>query len=260
MIGFYDSGCGGLVILREFLKKCPDVEFQYFADLAYLPLGSKKTHEIQDRVKQVCEFLFKKGCDLIVLACNTASVSSIRHLQQVWLPENHPEKQILSITKPIFELMTRDFTDFKSKNGIILCTPATHVTGFYQYEFQKLGFKKLESAPCPDLAKAIENSDKKVIQAEINKISTNLKTDTLDSYRFIVLACTHYSLAKKDIQKIYTKATIIDPATEIAEKLKDYLTKHPKFRFRGSGSKLWQSSPDGDFREWTSSDLLSEFN
>ena len=111
MIGFYDSGIGGLTILKEVLKINPEISFAYLADFEILPLGSKSIDFIQNRIKKVCSYLFSNGCDLVVLACNTASVNSIRHVQQVWLKENFKEKQVLSITKPLYELTNVSLND-----------------------------------------------------------------------------------------------------------------------------------------------------
>jgi glutamate racemase len=168
MIGFYDSGIGGLTILQQVLKLDPDFPFIYIADTEIMPLGDKTMDFIQNRVKLACSTLFSQGCEIVVLACNTASVVSIRHIQQVWLPKHFPNKQVLSVAKPLTELVEEKFVNLKSSKGLLLSTHATHSSGFYQYEFIKSGFLNIQSVACTGLADAIETNDYTKVKDLIN--------------------------------------------------------------------------------------------
>ena len=235
MISFYDSGIGGKTILSKVLEIQPNLDIQYFADLQFMPLGSKSKIEIINRLKVICNFLFKNS-DLIVLACNTASVNCIWELQNNWLPLHFPKKQILGISKPIVEIFEQSNTDKMNKISI-LCTPATHQSGFYKYEIEKLGFKNVESIPCLDLAFAIENRNQQAIESSLYNISQ-------ENCDILLLACTHYPIVKKQIQNYFPKAKILDPSYFIANRLFWYLHKHPEYRQGISGQKIFYDSKD----------------
>jgi glutamate racemase len=228
MVGFYDSGVGGLTILQEVLKLQPNFSYIYYADTEAMPLGDKSVEFIRNKVKEACIQLFAQGCDVVVLACNTASVVTIRHIQQVWLKENYPKKQVLSITKPLLELSENELELYKNRPGILLSTNATHDAGFYQYELILNGFVNCKSLPMPGLADAIEKSENALIS---NIIEQKIKSQKLDPQKieYIILACTHYKWALDEIQNIFPKAKIVEPSQIVASKLLDYLSRHPEF-------------------------------
>ncbi len=228
MIGFYDSGIGGVSILDEVLKINSKIPFIYLADTEVLPLGDKTINFIQDRIKLACEKLFSLGCEIVILSCNTASVNSIRHIQNVWLPNNYPKRQVLSITKPFTELVEEKFKHLKLERGLIFATQATYNSGFYQYEFLKNGFSGLEHIPCPGLADAIEKESivevRKLIQEYMYKYSIQV-----DKIKYILLACTHYKWITPEIQKNFKNASIIEPSKTCAEKIISYINHHPEY-------------------------------
>ncbi len=226
MIGFYDSGVGGLSILSEFLNLNNNFKYVYFADNAFLPLGDKNQEQIINRITQVCTFLFEsKKCNLVILACNTASVTTIRFLQQIWLPKNYPSKQILSITKPLIEYLLSDFSYLKSKKGLFLGTQATINSNFYQKELSYLGYKNLSFLSLSGLAEKIENHNDKEIKNFLKNTFNNLNTLNIE---YIILGCTHYNFIKKQIQ-IFFDAKVIDFSYFVAKRLIWYLNKHPHF-------------------------------
>lgn len=238
MVGFYDSGVGGLTILKEVLKLDPNFSYTYFADTQALPLGDKSVEFIRERVKNACIQLFNIGCKVVVLACNTASVTSIRHIQQVWLKENYPDRQVLSITSPLLEISELELLLYKNTPGLIFSTLATHNTGFYQYEFIKRGFLNLISVPLSGLADVIESGDCESIKNIIISHATFQKHNP-EKIKYIILACTHYKWAIKDIKDIFPNAKIIEPAEIVAKTLLDYFKRHLEFN---SGNKNTQKS------------------
>lgn len=236
MLGFYDSGVGGISILKEFLKISPQTKFKYFADTEVLPLGDKSGEFIQNRTIRIVDFLFNSGCNLVVIACNTASVYSIRELQQTWLKKNYlnlgssgsSNKNVLGVTKPLVEIMQSQFLNLNSKFGVILSTKATHVSRFYSKEFRFLGYSNFISIPTPKLAKIIESQQIENIKSYLQEVLSK-KQILSDSIDYVVLACTHYTWGKKQIQEVFKTSKIIDPTQFIAQRLKDYLIRHPEY-------------------------------
>jgi len=100
-LGLYDSGIGGKTILKEMRKLFPNIEIHYLADTKHFPLGDKAPGEIKEAVKKGVSFLFDKGCVLVILACNTASVNTIRYLQQSWIKKNYLGKKVLGVSIPL---------------------------------------------------------------------------------------------------------------------------------------------------------------
>ena len=225
-IGFYDSGIGGLTIVQSFLNLTDDVNFVYLADTQFLPLGQKTSLQIRTRMEQVCSYLFQQ-CDLVVLVCNTASVNSIRYLQQQWLPQHFANKQVLGISKPILELLELQFSDFSTFNPnstlAILCTQATAQSNFYQHEISQIGFKT-STWITSELATAIENQD----YNQCRSILQTLKNQQVVIPKYILLACTHYPIIKDIIQSIFESSVVIDPSQYIAQKLIKYIENHPE--------------------------------
>ena len=223
-IGFYDSGIGGLTIVQPFLSLVEDVNFVYFADTQFLPLGQKTPLQIKDRMEQVCSYLFQQ-CDLVVLVCNTASVNSIRYLQQQWLPQHFANKQVLGISKPILELLELQFSDLSTFNPnptlAILCTQATAQSNFYQHEISQIGFKT-STWITSELATAIENQD----YNQCRNILFQLKNQQIVIPNYILLACTHYPIIKDIIESVFESSVVIDPSQYIAQKLVRYIENH----------------------------------
>jgi len=245
MIGFYDSGIGGFSILKEVLKTIPNLGFKYLADTEILPLGNKSPDFIKKRVKKACSFLFKNDCNLIILACNTAAVNSIREIQQNWLSKNYPGNQVLSISKPLIEELVEK--DLRNQKGLLIATKSTIESNFYQQEIKKNGYTNIQYLSCLNLAYLIENENSE--QSEnIKKEFQNLKNK--DQIEFLILACTHYCFAEKEILKSFKEKTkVIDPAKSVAKKLKIYLEKHPKYSFFDKESSFFTTSDIFSFKQ-----------
>jgi len=225
MIGFYDTGLGGQRI-ADIFGQISDIPYICYQDREALPLGDKTQEQIRNIVIAGVEKLFQQSCNLVVLACNTASVSTIRYIQSNWLPQNHPTKQVLGVTVPLREYLD-EFSQLKSQKGLLLATQATIQTGFYQEYLAQFNYN-LDYLSCPNLADSIE----KDVYSEDNtytqsvKILQNLSKQVQTKPDYIILACTHYGYVSKQIQNIFQTTQALDPSEYIAERLVDYLDRH----------------------------------
>lgn len=229
MIGFYDTGLGGQRIADMF-GQISDIPYICYQDRKALPLGDKTSDQIRNIVIAGVDKLFKQGCTLVVLACNTASVHTIRYIQSTWLPQHYPNKQVLGVTVPLREYLD-EFSGLKAQKGLLLATQATIQTGFYQEYLAQFNYN-LDYLACPNLADSIE----KDVYSEDNtytqsvKILQNLSKQIQSKPDYIVLACTHYGYVSKQIQDIFLTPQVLDPSKYIANRLVDYLERHREYR------------------------------
>ncbi len=233
MIGVFDSGYGGLTILQELVRAFPSRSFIYLGDNARAPYGSLPADTIYDYTKQGVEFLFSQGCNLVILACNTASAVALRRLQQEFLPRAHSHKSVLGIVVPTIEQITgipwsdetQNHTPHYSAIGI-LATPQTAQSQSYEKEIKKRAPSiTVISQACPKLVPLIEHhAPESTIKNEIQHYLNQLfqKNETLDA---LVLGCTHYQLIKHLFPHTIP---IIEQPTIVAERLKWYIHHHPE--------------------------------
>ncbi|HLD19926.1 MAG TPA: glutamate racemase [Patescibacteria group bacterium] len=233
MIGVFDSGYGGLTILQELVRAFPARSFIYLGDNARAPYGSLPQNTIYEYTKQGVEFLFSHGCNLVLLACNTASAVALRRLQQEFLPRAYPHKRILGIVVPTIEQITgtqwsddaQNHTPRYSTIGI-LATPQTVQSQSYEKEINKRAPSIIVvSQPCPQLVPLIEqHADESIIQTEVQHCLDQLfqKNNALDA---LILGCTHYQLIK---HLFPPTIPLIEQPTIVAERLKWYVQHHPE--------------------------------
>ena len=228
MIGVFDSGFGGLTVLKEFLRVLPEYDYVYLGDNARTPYGNKSDEVIYNYTREALDFLFKEGCEIVILACNTASAKALRKIQQDFLPESYPDRRVLGIVVPAVEtavMLSRD-----NKLGVI-GTTVTINSGVYKKELEKLRADlKIFQEACPLLVPLIEEdwAHKPEGRMILKKYLRPLKIKKIDT---LILGCTHYPSLTKDIVRIMGKnVKIINPAVVTAEKLADYLTKHEKIK------------------------------
>jgi glutamate racemase len=233
MLGLFDSGVGGLTILKDVIKALPDKAIVYYADNENCPLGEKTHDQIYKITQKAVEFLFNQGCNLVILACNTATSVAIRKLQDQWLPYNYPDKKILGIIRPVPESLLENKRN-RSNLIAVMATPVTISQGFYKQELQDFGFTNILDIPCPGLALAIEKSDYVKINSLLKQIFENYSNQIPD-IDDLVLACTHYPLIKTQIMSRLNELgakkdiKIFDQGQIVSQKLVDYLRKHPQF-------------------------------
>ncbi|WP_297949431.1 glutamate racemase [uncultured Porphyromonas sp.] len=226
-IGIFDSGYGGLTILREIRKLMPQYDYLYLGDNARSPYGSRSFEIVYKFTSQAVERLFEMGCPLVILACNTASAKALRTIQQQDLPQmSDPSRRVLGIIRPTVEAVDMITS---SKHVGILATEGTVGSHSYQMEIAKLFPHIIVSEEaCPMWVPLVENGEADSPGADyyVRKHLDALlsKDKTIDT---IVLACTHYPLLRQKIKRLITPSiTVVSQGEYVASSLQDYLGRH----------------------------------
>jgi len=231
-IGVFDSGYGGLTVLKELRKQFPNHDFIYFGDNARAPYGNRSFDVVYQFTLEAVAFLFKKGCPLVILACNTASAKALRTIQQKDLPGLAPENRVLGVIRPSAEILGE-----VSKSGHvgILGTNGTIGSNSYPIELQKFApHLQVHQQACPMWVPLIENQQylhpagKQFIADDVKKIMH--QSNQIDT---ILLACTHYPVLKTQIESLAGKqVNVIAQGPIVASKLFSYLGAHPEMEDR----------------------------
>lgn len=223
-IGVFDSGLGGLTVLKHFLKQLPKYNYIYLGDNARLPYGEKSPETIYEYTREAVDFLFTHGCQLIILACNTASAQALRRLQQEYLPNKYPNRRILGVIRPLAE----KFSSLKEGVGII-GTKATTNSGAYPKEIKDLNPEAIVwQQSTPLLVPLIEEGwmKKRETKMILKKYLRPLKNKQIKA---LILGCTHYPFLLQEIRNIMGKRVLVpDPGEVVATSLAAYLKKHPE--------------------------------
>jgi len=251
-IGLFDSGVGGLTIHRALTHRLPAVDFIYLADQANMPYGNRSGQEIVHLTRAGCERLFQRGCDLIVLACNTASAIALQQLQQSWLPGVRQTLgrpvNVLGIIVPTIEVVTGrpwapsvPWTDNTSSTNQVIgifATRATARSNVYQIEITKRR-KDLSvvTESCPGLAALIEQeTDSQELARVITSHVAAMRARVGRLPDKVILASTHYEIAAWLFRTSLPPTTaIIQQPIATAEALDSYLTRHPEYHTGTSG-------------------------
>jgi len=231
-IGIFDSGYGGLTVLKEIVKKLPQYDYIYLGDNARAPYGTRSFETVYEYTLECVKHLFSKGCPLVVLACNTASAKALRNIQQNDLAKIDPSKRVLGVIRPTTELVGK-LT--KTKCVGVLGTTGTINSGSYPIEIAKFypDVKVFQQA-CPMWVPLVENNEYNGEGADyfIKKCCDELmqQNKNIDS---VILGCTHYPLLIDKIKKYLPSGiNIISQAEIVAESLSDYLNRHPEIESR----------------------------
>jgi glutamate racemase len=220
-IAVFDSGMGGLVVLKELRKKLPQYDYLYLGDTENLPYGHKSQQEIYKLAVKAVDHLFKQNSELVLIACNTVSSEALRKLQQQYLPKSkYKDRKILGIIIPTVESVNP-----KSKRVGIIGTNRTVDSKAYLSEFKKYHPKtKVFQQNTPLLTPMIEAQNFKALGPVLEhywKFFADKNIDTL------ILGCTHYGLIKKQIaNKLPNRVKVIAQEDLLPAKVKSYLTKH----------------------------------
>lgn len=231
-IGVFDSGYGGLTVLKELVKELPQYDFLYLGDNARAPYGTRSFETVYEYTLQCVKALFEKGCHLVILACNTASAKALRNIQQKDLPSIAPERRVLGVIRPTTEVIGK-----YSKSGHVgvLGTSGTVSSGSYEVEIHKF-FPQLQvhQEACPMWVPLIENNEINTPGAEffIQRHTKQLMQQDA-SIDAIILACTHYPLIANKIKTFLpNNVQLISQGALVAKGLKDYLNRHPEIEIR----------------------------
>lgn len=224
-IGVFDSGLGGLTILKELFNELPEYNYIYLGDNARVPYGNRSPEIIYEFTRQAVNFLMRQDCKLVIIACNTSTTTSLRRIQQEFLPKFYPDRRVLGVVKPVVEEMAEKRHD---RIGII-GTKATVNSEAFVREIKKILPKtKVFQQACPLLVPFIEDGAKnrKILDLVLREYLEDMIDKNIDG---LILACTHYELLKKEIgYAVGKKVDVISEGKIVAKKLKEYLVNHPE--------------------------------
>ncbi|MGV3610599.1 MAG: glutamate racemase [Fluviicola sp.] len=227
-IGVFDSGYGGLTVLKEIREKLPEYDFLYLGDNARAPYGSRSFDVIYQYTWQAVQALFERDCSLVILACNTASAKALRSIQRIKLPELHPDKRVLGVIRPSTEELDKHT---KTKHVGVLGTDGTIRSNSYEIELAKFAPDLVVNQhSCPMWVPLIENNQFDTpggvyfIQSDL--VALMEKDPKIDT---ILLACTHYPILQEQLERLLPEhIEVLSQGKIVAESLADYLVRHPE--------------------------------
>jgi glutamate racemase len=255
-IGVFDSGIGGLTVLHALVGKLPKADIVYLADQANTPYGGRPGEEIVELTRAGCVRLFDLGCDLVILACNTAAAVALRRLQQTWLPEERRARgkpiNVLGLIVPTIEAATgvawheelERRSDKIEKLDIlgIFSTPATAASRVYEIEIAKRSDAvAVFSEPCPTLARQIEAGEpdaalKPVVESHVAALTRRIGRPPDRA----ILGCTHYEIIADLFRAALPAGTpLIHQPDATAQAIERYLARHPEYDPGRSGARAF---------------------
>lgn len=249
-IGVFDSGYGGLTILKEIRKRLPEYEYLYLGDNARAPYGNRSFDIVFDFTREAVEELFARRCHLVILACNTASAKALRSVQQQVLPEKYPDRRVLGVIRPTVEILGT-ITD--TRHVGLFATPGTANSHSYRMELEKMWPDvRITEMACPMWVPLVEAGEADGPGADyfVRKyIDQLLENDPeIDT---IVLGCTHYPLLLPKIrQYVREDIRILPQGGIVAESLADYLQRHPEMEekcLKGGGVEFLTTENEEKF-------------
>jgi len=243
LIGVFDSGSGGLTILKALTERLPDQDFLYYGDHGNAPYGHRSNEQIVDLTKAGVAQLMNAGCNLVILACNTAAAVALRSLQENWLPSHFPENRILGVLVPMVEAITgvpwsqqNSSQKNTSERILLLATQKTVASNAYPQEVAKRAPQvELIQKACPGLVDAIEGGAgpaplRGLIGGFVREIDTGGITK-------VVLGCTHFPLVEDYFRTILPiDLTILSQPDIVSEALANYLKNHSQYTAKASGT------------------------
>lgn len=254
-IGVFDSGYGGLTIYDEIKKLLPQYDYIYLGDNARTPYGTRSFDVVYEFTRQAVRYLFQQGCQLVILACNTASAKALRTIQQVDIPSLDPNRRVLGIIRPTVECIG-DVT--ASRHVGVLATEGTIKSHSYPLEIRKL-FPDIEvtGEACPMWVPLVETNEYACEGADYfvkRHVERLLERDPdIDT---IILGCTHYPILFEKISK-YTPENVrlLTQGAAVASSLKSYLANHPQLEAlctKGGTTLFCTTEADGKFGDQAS--------
>jgi len=240
-VGIFDSGLGGLTVYDAVTKQLPDLHVVYFGDNAHAPYGVRDADDVFNLTTTAIERLWDEGCDLVILACNTASAAALRRIQESWLPK---DKRVLGVFVPLIEALTeRQWGDNSPprevavKHVALFATPATVASRAFQRElaFRAIGVD-VEAQACGGVVDAIEDGDMILADALVRSHVDALKRK-MPHPEAAILGCTHYPMLAESFQDALGEdVQVYSQADLVAASLQDYLARHPDMLGTGTES------------------------
>lgn len=251
VIGFFDSGFGGLTVLRRAVEALPHYDYVYLGDNARAPYGSRSQGVVYRFTLEAVEYLFRRGCPLVVIACNTSSAKALRRIQQEYLPGSFPDRRVLGVVRPLVEEVTERKT-FRTVG--LLATEGVVASKAYLREIEKLDptIRVFQKA-CPLLVPIIEAGEQDWEGAEmiVRKYLGELTAEA-GAIDALLLACTHYPILYETIRRnLPARVELLEQGPIVAARLADYLRRHPEMERRLSR---------GGTREFLTTDLTERFD
>lgn len=250
-IGIFDSGYGGLTVMKEIVHQLPQYDYIYLGDNARAPYGTRSFETVYRYTLECVQWFFKQGCPLVILACNTASAKALRTIQQNDLPKMNPDNRVLGVIRPTAEIIGQYS---QTKEVGVLATAGTVQSNSYEIEINKFYPEiKVFQQACPMWVPLIENNEHehegadyfvKQCVDELKKQSNNIDT--------VLLGCTHYPLLSKKIKgHLPTGVQLLSQGTIVAESLADYLQRHTEMELRLTKNQT---------RHFCTTDSTADFN
>lgn len=240
MIGFFDSGLGGLAIWKAVHQKMPKLATLYFGDQKNSPYGVRSEGEIRELTQRGVDRLFQEGAVLVILACNTASAAALRHLQESWLPSAWPDRRLLGILVPTVEAVTGQSWANESPQSTVsgpvavFATPATIASGAYVREIEKRApGMSVRGIACESLVPLIESGAsevdlKRAVEGYVAQAGQVEKA---------ILGCTHYALIADHFRAALPNSEVIDQGEAVAQSLDAYFERHQSLKERSMGEE-----------------------
>ncbi len=232
-VGIFDSGLGGLTVFSEIRKRMPGQPLLYLGDNKHTPYGVRDAEDIYRLTVQNTQALFDRGCDLVILACNTASAVALKRMQETWIPK---DKRVLGVFVPMIEAVSeRMWGDNSPPREVtvnqlaLFATPATVASRAFQRElsFRAIGVD-VEAQPCGGLVDALEMNDLELAEAMVHShVSALLRR--MPKPDAAVLGCTHYPILEHVFQEaLGPEISVYSQGKLVAASLEDYLQRHPE--------------------------------
>ena len=249
-VGIFDSGPGGLTVWQAVRKRLPDLSLVYLGDHAHAPYGVRDAEDIYRLTKGHVETLWSRGCDLVVLACNTASAAALRRMQEDGVPDG---KRVLGVFVPLIEALTeRQWGDNSPPREVaiqhvaLFATPATVSSRAFQRElaFRAIGVD-VEAQACGGVVDAIEDGDMILAEALVRSHVEALKRK-MPNPQAAVLGCTHYPLMQNEFHAaLGEEVTVFSQPDLVADSLADYLSRRPEMVGQGNQNMFLTTGEPG---------------
>lgn len=238
-IGVFDSGLGGLLVAQSIIKRLPQYDYLYLGDTKRVPYGNRSQETIHEFVGQALDYLFTHDCQLIILACNTASAEALRKSQQQYLPRHYPDRRVLGVVIPMAEAAIERSSGEGDPVVGVIGTASTVESGAYVRELSRVhpGTRVVQN-PTPLLVPLVENDGFKFVGPVLDDYLAPLKEQEIQS---LILGCTHYAALKCQIAE-RIDVPVISPDDVVPHKLADYLVRHPEIESKlgRSGERIYE--------------------